>query len=254
MSKPPVLAIHGMWSVPGVFDLIAADMARSGYTLEATDHRTIAAGRAGSLHKVGLADYLAALEGIAADLPEKPILIGHSLGGLLAQLLAVKIQPRALILLATAPSHGSVLVPTFSSLKSVWGVISSWGYWNSETQLSRGDALYGVYNNVPPEEAAAGIALLQPDSGRALAQIAFSAFDSSKAAVVDYAKITCPVLVMCGDEDRITPKEISRATARRVAGPVAYSEMDHFGHWIVGSAGAPIVSSRAREFLSAHGV
>jgi pimeloyl-ACP methyl ester carboxylesterase len=254
MSKPPILAVHGMWSVPAIFDSIAADMARNGYTVDATDHRPGAVARAGSLQKVGLADYLASLEEMAATLPEKPILMGHSLGGLLAQLLAVKIQPRALILLSTAPSHGSIILPTFSSLKSVWGSISSWGYWHKETLLSRADALYGVYNNVSAEEAAQGIAQLVPDSGRVLAQIAFSAFDNSKVSVVDYTKITCPTLVMCGDEDRITPSDISRATARRMAGPVAYKEMDGFGHWTVGSAGTPIVSSTVRDFLGAHGI
>ncbi len=254
MTKPPILAIHGMWSAPAAFDLIAADMARNGYTVDAADYRPAATLRAGSLQNVGLADYVAALEEIAAALPEKPILIGHSLGGLLAQLLAVKIQPRAIILLATAPSHGSVMLPTFSSLKSVWGTLTSWGYWKDATVLSRTDALYGVYNTTSAEEAAQGIAQLQPDSGRVLAQIAFATFDGSKAAVVDYTKIICPVLVMCGDEDRMTPNDISRATARRVAGPVSYKEMDGFGHWIVGVEGTPIVSSTAREFLSAHGL
>jgi pimeloyl-ACP methyl ester carboxylesterase len=254
MSKPPILAIHGMWSVPAAFDLLAAEMARSGYTIEAADYRTRAVAHVGSLSHVGLADYVEALEEIANALPEKPIIIGHSLGGLLAQLLAVKIQPRALILLSTAPAHGTVQLPRFTATKSVWDNLSTWNFWKSQITVSRKDALYGIYNNVPADEAAFSISQLQPDSGRVLAQIGFSAFDSSKAAVVDYVRLTCPTLVLCGEDDRITPCDISRATARRMTGPVAYKELDGFGHWIVGVEGSPIIGTTIKEFLAAHGV
>jgi pimeloyl-ACP methyl ester carboxylesterase len=254
MSKPPILAIHGMWSVPAAFDVLRDALASAGYGLQAAEYRAGAVARTGSLARVGLADYVQSCADIAAALPVAPVLLGHSMGGLVAQLLACKIQPRALVLLATAPAHGAVAVPSWSSSRATWSVLSRWGFWRQETLLSRSDALYGVYNHVSAEEAAAGIAQLVPDSGRVLTQIAFSAFDSAKAAVVDYAAITCPTLVLCGAHDRITPTAISRATARRIAGPVAYQEIDDIGHWLVGIDASPRVASTIAAFLGAHGI
>ncbi len=254
MTKPQILAIHGMWSVPAVFDLLRAALAPVGYTVTAADFKAGAIQRAGSLAQVGLADYVASLADLAARLPEPPILLGHSMGGLLAQLLAVKIQPRALILLATAPANGAAKAPSWSSTRATWSVLRQWGFWRQETRLSRSDALYGVYNHVSAAEAADSIAQLVPDSGRVLAQIAFSAFDKARAAEVDYSQITCPTLVLCGEHDRITPPAISRATARRIAGPVAYQEVDDIGHWLVGIDATPTVARTIAAFLGAHGI
>jgi pimeloyl-ACP methyl ester carboxylesterase len=253
MSKSPILFVHGMWSTPGAFKHIQKVLEAAGYSVEAADYRNAAVAKAGGLAKVGLADYVSVLEGIAMALPEKPILVGHSMGGLIAQLLAVRVQPKALVLLSTAPSNGSALIPQYSALKAVWSVTSAWNFWKQESNLSRADAMYGVYNNVPAAEAEAEFAAHVADSGRALAQIAFAAFDGAKAATVDYAQLTCPSLVMVGTEDRITPSAISRATARRLAGPVTYKELDGFGHWIVGAQASPIVAQQIKDFLAVPG-
>ncbi len=254
MTKPPILCIHGMWSTPDAYKSIAPGLEAAGYPVHAAEYRTAATGRAGGLAKVGLDDYVSALEGIAARFAEKPIIIGHSMGGIIAQLLAVRIQPRALVLLSTAPSNGSALLPQWSATKSVWSVFSKWGFWREQTLLSEADALYGVFNTAPADEAAAEVKALVPDSGRVLAQIAFAAMDKAKAATVDYARLTCPALVVIGAEDRITPPGISRATARRITGPVTYKEMPGYGHWIIGRDGGPQVSAMVVEFLKAHGV
>lgn len=252
MAKSPVLFVHGMWSQPAAFKHIKPVLEAAGHDVVAADYRNAAVARAGSLARVGLADYVSVLEGIAADLPEKPVLVGHSMGGLLAQLLAVRIQPKALVLLSTAPSAGTVLLPGWSELKSVWSVTSKWGFWRQESNLSRADALYGVYNNVPADEADAEFRAHVPDSGLILSQIAFAPFDGSKAATVDYIRLTCPALVMVGQADRITPPATSRATARRLAGPVTYRELDGFGHWIVGQQGSPVLAGAILDFVATH--
>lgn len=252
MAKPPLLFIHGMWSTPGAFKQIGPRLAQAGYAITAADYRNAAVAKARSLAAVGLADYVSVLEGMVQAMPEKPVIIGHSMGGLIAQLLAVRVQPKALVLLSTAPANGATLLPQFSALKSVWSVTSTWQFWKQETSLSRADAMYGVYNNVPTEEAEAEFRAHVPDSGRVLAQIALASFDGGKAATVDYAQLSCPALVLVGDADRITPKDISRATARRLSGPVTYKELAGFGHWVVGAQAAPIVADAMLEFLRTH--
>jgi pimeloyl-ACP methyl ester carboxylesterase len=254
MAKAPVLFIHGMWSAPAAFKHIQPVLEAAGHRVIAADYRNAAVAKAGSLAKVGLADYVSVLEGMVQDLGETPIIVGHSMGGLIAQLLAVRVQPATLVLLSTAPSNGSALLPEFSATKAVWSVFSRWRFWEQETNLSRADAMYGVYNNVPADEADAEFRAHVPDSGRVMAQIAFAGFDGGKAATVDYAALTCPSLVLVGDQDRITPASVSRATARRLTGAVTYKEMHGFGHWIVGAQGGPQVASTMLDFFSQHGL
>ena len=54
----------------------------------------------------GLADYLADLSQVIENLDSPPVLLGHSMGGLLAQLLAAKGLARAAILLTPTPPWG----------------------------------------------------------------------------------------------------------------------------------------------------
>jgi pimeloyl-ACP methyl ester carboxylesterase len=254
MTKPPVFLIHGMWSTPSAFKHIQPVLEAAGHKVIAADYRNAAVAKAGSLAKVGLADYVSVLEGMVQDLGEKPIIVGHSMGGLIAQLLNVRVQAAALVLLSPAPSNGSALLPEFSATKSVWSIFSRWGFWEQETTLARADAMYGVYNMVPVEEADAEYGAHVPDSGRVLAQIAFSAFDGGKAATVDYTALTSPALVLVGDQDRITPPSVSRAAARRMPGAVTYKEMHGFGHWVIGAQAGPQVASHMLDFFKQHGL
>ena len=60
---------------------------------------------------VGMADYRAELEAFLETLPPKPVMLGHSMGGVLAQQLAAEGLASALILIAPAPRAG-ILPPS----------------------------------------------------------------------------------------------------------------------------------------------
>jgi pimeloyl-ACP methyl ester carboxylesterase len=170
------------------------------------------------------------------------------MGGLLAQLLAVRIKPKALVLLSTAPSR-AILSLDLAPIKTLWPIINQWGFWNKPTRLPAEQALWGIFNGVSPHEAEAEVKAMLPDSGRVLFQIALPWLDRSQGSFVDYNQLQCPTLIVCGDQDRITPLEISRATARRLPGPVTYRELDGFGHWILGSAAQAKVFAHMEHFF-----
>lgn len=255
MSKPPLVFLHGMWSRPRVWDRFKARFEAAGYqTLapvlpghDVEPDAPVPPGLAG----YAMADYVAAIEAACAPLTQKPVLIGHSLGGLLAQLVGVRIKPKALVLLSPGPSSG-ILAFSPSSIKSVWPIISRWGYWKQPTLPTREAALYGVFNGVEPDEAEAEIKALVHDSGRVMFQIGMPFLDSSGGTRVDYPRLGCPALIVIGTEDRITPLSVARATARLLPGRVTYREMDGFGHWIIGRQGWPIVADHIAAFLDAH--
>jgi pimeloyl-ACP methyl ester carboxylesterase len=54
----------------------------------------------------------------------------------------------------------------------------------------------------------------------------------TRATTVDYSRLDKPALVIVGSEDRITLPGISRATARKLKGPIDYHEIAGAGHWL----------------------
>ena len=71
------------------------------------------------------------------------------------------------------------------------------------------------------------------ESGRAAFEIGYWLFDSRGASRVDESKVTCPVLVVAGTQDRITPASVVRRVARKYKAVSAYKEFENHAHWVV---------------------
>ena len=253
MTKPPLFFIHGMWSRPAVWDKFRAHFEPLGYECHAPalpGHDVSPADPAPALlAAASLKDYVDALEEAANACAAPPVIIGHSMGGLLAQLLAARVTHKGLVLLSTAPSS-SVFALAFEPLRTLWPILKQWGYWTRATSLPPAAALYGIFNGVPHDEAEAEIKALVHDSGRVLFQLSTPWFDRERGGFVDYAKLGQPALLVCGDLDRVTPLDISKATARKLGGRVSFHTMDGYGHWIIGRQGTPVLVEKIDAFLA----
>lgn len=250
---PPLFFIHGMWSTPACFDGLRARLETAGHATHAPalpfhDLGPDAAPPA-ALGELGLGDYVDFLVREVSRLDAAPVIVGHSMGGTLAQLVAERVQPAGLILLSPGPTAETASLG-LSPIRTVLGVTTKPGWWKKPTLIDRERALWGIYNEVPPDIAQREIDALVWDSGRVLFQMSLPWADSAKAARVDYARLAMPSLVLVGDRDRITPVAIARATARQLAGRVDYRELTGTGHWLFH---APVVDRVAAEmtgFLS----
>lgn len=234
-AKPALYFIHGMWSFPAVWDGLRARFDAAGYTTHAAclpyHDRAPELPPAPELAGVGLQDYVDFLVADIAKLPEVPVIIGHSLGGFLAQAVAERVQPPGLVLLSTGPSASTGAV-ALDPLRTVWGVIRHWGWWKKPTLLDAAGARYGIYNNVPADIVDAEIRALVWDSGRALFELSLPGLAKAEVAKVNYARLAMPALVIVGDQDRVTPAAQSRQTARALMGHVDYHEIAGAGHWL----------------------
>ena len=72
------------------------------------------------------------------------------------------------------------------------------------------------------------------ESGRAGAEIGFWFLDSKAATKVDELKITCPVLIVAGSKDRITPVDVTRKVADKYKFISTYREFPKHAHWLIG--------------------
>ena len=251
--------IHGMWSRPSTFSVLRAELEAAGIRSFAPTllHHGVPPGSPAptALASLQLADYVDALEREVAELGEPPVILGHSMGGLLAQLLAMRVRHRGLILLSTAPSSAAQKV-SLAQLRTLKGVTTTWGWWREATLLGEEGARWGVFNGVPEAEMRAGLAELTWDSGPVMAQIAAPWLDSRKGSQVDYGRLTMPALVIAGREDRTISPATSRKTARLLAASgarVDYEEWPEVGHWLFHDAVRPRLAQAVARFLGSLG-
>ncbi|GAB4399379.1 MAG: hypothetical protein OHK0053_19440 [Microscillaceae bacterium] len=235
-----IVMIHGMMQTPLCWNNYQPELEKAGFICQAPALRFHQLSQKEApdarLAETSILDYVADLEKEIDKLAEPPILMGHSMGGLLAQILAARGKAKALVLLTPAPPHGTVLVSPPSSLRSFSEVLQKWKFWQKPFRLSFEKAVYSVMHLLPEEEQKAQYQNLVYESGKALFEIGMSPLDGKKASRVNPEAISCPVLVISGKEDRIVPASVVKKIARRYPQAV-YWELEDHAHWVLGEKG-----------------
>lgn len=188
------------------------------------------------LGTTSLLDYAGDLEQEIRKLDQPPIIMGHSMGGLLAQIVGSRVPARALVLLTPAPPRGILMLQP-SAIRLFAPVMTRWGFWRQPFRPSFDQAVYGFMHLVPPEEQKMAYELAVYESGLALMEIGLWFLDSKKASRVDYQQIKCPVLIIAGGQDRSVPAAVVRKNAARYRGQATYLEYKNHAHWVLGEPG-----------------
>ena len=241
--RPPVLLVHGTFSHGELMEPWRRYFEAAGFEC----HTPSLPGRlptdARALRRLTLADYLGTLLEYRARLDSPPIVIGHSMGGLLSQQLAARSDCAALVLLASVPPgvlwaqpravpHLARLLPRILSGRPILP---------SERTLR---AI--VFHDLPEHEQQTLPGRLVTDSGRAFRSLVLG------TARVPRGAVTCPVLCVSGDADRNVAPRLSRAIAKR------YRAEHHIhpdrGHWIVAESKVREVAPPVLEWLERAGV
>lgn len=189
-----------------------------------------------ALGTTSLLDYAQDLEEYIRNLDEKPLLMGHSMGGLLSQMLGARGLANGLILL-TPVSPSGINALKFSVIKSFWDMLTKWGFWRDSHRFSFKTAVYAAMHLLPESDQKATYEKFVYESGRAAAEIGFWYLDTNGAARVDESKVTCPVLVVSGAEDRITPATVVQKVANKYRTVSTYKEFENHAHWVIGEGG-----------------
>jgi pimeloyl-ACP methyl ester carboxylesterase len=225
--RPPLLFIHGAFCGGWAFDGFRARLAAAGFEGHAPDLR-------GHVANVSMSDYAADIAKLAGALAAPPIIVGHSLGGLIAQLVAQKVKVAGLVLLAPSAPWGVTGV-SMEEAGSAFGLYTLGPFWTQAISPDRTMARLYSLDRMEPDMRGALMSRMTPESGRALFETLNWWLDPFMTTRVDPARIAVPVLVASGGADQIHPPSTVRQTAERLGGDLqVFPEMSH---WLVGEEG-----------------
>ncbi|NIN10326.1 MAG: alpha/beta fold hydrolase [Gemmatimonadales bacterium] len=244
--------IHGMWGGAWYWGKYKRFFESKGYRCHAPTLRFHDADPTDApdprLGTTSLLDYAQDLEEEIRQLDGPPIIMGHSMGGLLAQILGSRGYGKALVLLTPAPPYGIVALRP-SVIRSSWSSLTTWGFWRKPARPTFDEAVYGMLHLLPVGERREVFDRFVYESGRAGSEIGFWLLDGRGAAKVDERKVTCPVLVVGGVEDRITPASVTRKVAEKYDRVSTYKEFAGHAHWVVGEPGWEQVAKYVSDWL-----
>jgi non-heme chloroperoxidase len=201
------------------------------------------------LGTTSLLDYAKDLEDEIRQLPTTPIIVGHSMGGLLAQILGSRGLAKGLVLLTPASPSG-VFALKWSVIKSFWSTLKKWGWWKRPHRGTFDEAVYGVLNLMSEEDQKDTYNRFVCESGRAAMEIGFYLFDSQNASKVDESRVTCPVLVIAGSQDRMTPASVVRKVGDKYRAVSTYMEYPNHAHWVIGEPDWEEIANYVSYWLS----
>ena len=233
MTPAPLVMIHGAFCGGWVFDAFAEPFRAAGHAVLTPDLPRHAPG-AGTAAGLSMSDYAAAMAETAAGLDAPPVIVGHSLGGLVALLAASKVRTAGVILLAPSPPWG-VSGSTMEEAISAIGLYALGPYWTQAIDPDFGTfARYGV-DRLESAERQAVFGRMQPESGRALFETLNWWLDPFMTTLVHPGRINAPILALAGERDVIHPPATVRETARRVG---AHMEvLAGMSHWLPAEPG-----------------
>jgi len=259
-GRTPVVFIHGLWLLPSSWDRWATLFEENGYTALTPgwpdDPATVEEANANPevfAHKtVGqVADHY---DAIIKTLKQKPVVVGHSFGGLLTQIVAGRGLSAVSVAIDPAPFRGVLPLP-ISALRSAAPVLTHPGNRNRAVPLTYEQFRYGFANAVTEDEAKSLYETYAvPASGAPIFQAANANLNPWTEAKVDSKNpARGPLLIISGEKDHTVPWAIANASfkkqRRNKASVTEIVEMPNRGHSLTIDSGWHEVAETALAFL-----
>ena len=260
--KTPVVFIHGLWlhatswqpwmemftaagyepaapGWPGVPDTVA----------EARAHPEAQAGK-------GIADAAAHYAQIIGAAGTKPIVIGHSFGGLVAQHLLGRDLAAAAVAIDPAPIKGVLVVPP-AQLRAAFPVLGNPANRNRAVSLTKAQFRYAFGNAVSERESAELYEAWNiPALGRPVFEAALAnLLPHSPAKVNTRNSARGPLLLISGQKDHTVPDRVTHSTFSRHRHSTAVTDLRRLadrGHSLTIDTGWREVADTALNWLKAH--
>jgi pimeloyl-ACP methyl ester carboxylesterase len=258
-SETPVVFIHGLWLHADSWNPWITLFGERGYTAVAPgwpgDLATVEAIRANpdSVAGYGIEDVTAHFRTIIGQLAHRPIVIGHSFGGMIAEKLLGEGYASAAIGIDAAQIKGVLPLP-LSALHSTLPVFKNPANKNRAVTLTAEQFRYGFGNAIPEEESDALYekwTIAAP--GKPLFEAAAANFSRHSPAEVNTGnQDRGPLLLVMGGQDHTVPEAITKSTVKQYKHSAAVTDLIEFedrGHSLTIDSRWPEVANACLKWL-----
>jgi len=257
-TATPVVFVHGLWLLPSSWENWAQLFEDAGYVAVLPgwpdDPETVAEAQADPevFAKKGIAQIADYLEGIIRRLDRKPVIIGHSFGGLLTEILAGRGLAAASVPISPAPFRGVLPLP-YAALKTSSVALRNPANWNRAVPLTFEQFRYSFANLLDEDEAKElYLGFSVPGPGEVLFQAAsanVNPWTEDKADTKNPER--GPMLIISADSDQTVPWSIANASykrERRNPGVTEIVKFENRGHSLTIDKGWREVAETALAF------
>ena len=234
-DRIPLLLIHGAWLSARSWERFEEFFERRGYAASAPewprkdgDVEELRENEE-ALAGLGLSEIVDHYEQLIRGLDASPVLIGHSFGGLIVELLLDRGLGRAGVALSPAPPKGILLLP-FSSLKAASPALAHPSRWHGTVPLTLEEFTYGFVNTYSPEEAAAAYERYAvPETGQIFYEAGFANFHLHPPTKLHFENgDRAPLLIVGAEQDHTVPASVSATQYRKYEKSPARTEYLEF--------------------------
>jgi pimeloyl-ACP methyl ester carboxylesterase len=237
-----VVLIHGAWVTSACWEPFRTRLAARGYTVIAPewpgDDHPIAELRAAPdprLARSGIPEIVDHFAALIEALPEPPILIGHSFGGLFVQVLVDRGLGACGVAINPAPPRGVLPGPTAFAANLPF-ILAPFG-WRRALRMPFGRFRRTFLNTLPPEQQRPAFeAHVVPTAGR----LFWDGLLTRGARVRWRNPSRAPLLLVTGTLDRVVGAGMNRANAAKYRGALSRTDFHEFpgrSHWIIAEPG-----------------
>jgi pimeloyl-ACP methyl ester carboxylesterase len=258
-GKTPVVFIHGLWVLASSWDNWAGVFEQAGYAavqpVWPDDPLTVEQARANpeAMAKKSLKQITDHTAEVIAALDKKPAVLGHSTGGLMAQMIADRGISAATVAIDPGPFRGVLPLP-LSALKSALPILSNPLNRNKAIMLTLDQFKYGWANALSDEEAKEIYDRYHvPAPGMPLMQMANANLNPFTEAKLDPKNPERgPLLIVDGEVDHTVPWAIASASYKKQKANQAVTEIKSIpnrGHSLTIDSGWREVCDTALAFV-----
>jgi alpha-beta hydrolase superfamily lysophospholipase len=262
-GRTPVVFVHGLWLHADSWNPWVDAFSQAGYSASAVgwpgDGETVAATRAAADRVAGhgVAEVIAHHASEIAKLSRKPIVVGHSFGGLIAQRLLSDGFATAAVAIDPAPAKGVLFLPP-SALRVASIALRNPANRNRAVSLTKKQFRYGFGNALSQQESdELWERWTIPSPGKPLFEAALANFAPNSPAAVDRKSETRgPLLITAGGKDHTVPAAVSLQTQRLYRNSAAVTELRTFadrGHSLTIDSGWRDVADSVLSWLGERG-
>jgi pimeloyl-ACP methyl ester carboxylesterase len=259
MKAKTIVFIHGMFMTPLCWENWLVYFQSKGYSCSAPSwpgrDRPVETLRANhpdpQLGQLTLSQVVESCTNHIRLLDEKPILIGHSMGGLIVQLLLQGDLAVAGVAIDSAPPAG-VFTTQWSFLKANWPMITPLVSKYQPRWMSFEDFQYAFVNTLPLEEQKAAYNRYVVPESRGVPQESLGGI-----AKIDFKRQHPPLLLTAGSEDHIIPARLNRYNFERYQASSSVTDFKEFSgrvHFVIGQKNWEEVAGYILKWIDEKGV